>query len=81
MYVTRPIGADSWEEILALQVVCDLIKLLAISCEEDTASPWSVADTDHITLDIGGAVRAAGKRLVVSAVSRRSIGDRCLVET
>ena len=67
--MARPVGADSREEILALQVVGDLIELLAVSCKEDAASSWSIPHTDHITLHIGRTVRAARERLVVSTVS------------
>ena len=35
--MTWSIGSHGREEILALQIVCDLVQLFAVSCEEDAA--------------------------------------------
>jgi hypothetical protein len=70
MNMARSVGTDGWEEILALQVVRNLVQLLPISGEKDTAGSRSVAHADHITLHISRAVRAGSEWLVVPTVAR-----------
>lgn len=63
------VGSDGREEILTLQIVSNLVQLLAISGKENATSSWSVADSDHIALNVGRAIGVRCERLIVPAVT------------
>ena len=67
-------GANRGEEILRFEAVGDVIKLFAVTGEEDSAGAWTVAETDHITLDVFGAVGGRGEGLIVASVAGRCVG-------
>lgn len=76
-----PIGTDRREEVLRLQTVHDIVKLLAISREEDRSRPRTISDTYHITLLEFRAVRSGVKGLVMSPVASGLVRNGRLVES
>lgn len=60
-----PVGSDGREEILRLQAMNHLLKLLAVSCEEDDTCSRSVANANDIASDNLRAIRGSTEWLIV----------------
>ena len=75
------ISSNSRKKILCLQVMRKFVQLLAIASKENSASPRSVADSDHITLNVGRAEGSGSERLVQSSVTSGNICYGCFVVT
>jgi hypothetical protein len=79
VYMAWSVCADSGEEVLGLEAVCDVVKLLAVSSEKEGSGSRSVSDADDISLDVCGTVGRGLEGLVVSAVSVGHVGYRGFV--
>lgn len=57
-----------------------LFELLAVSCEEDDACPWSVSNTNNIAGDNLGTIWSSAEGLVIVTRAVGMISDGILVE-
>ena len=65
---TRAVSPNGREEVLAFQVVRELVQLLAVPGEENGAGARSVPYADDVSLDIRGSIRGGSEGLVPSAM-------------
>ena len=80
VYDARPVRADGGEEVLCLQSMDSILHLLAVSCEENRASPGPVADANNIALHNLRTVGSCCEGLVIAAGAVGQIGNRIFVE-
>lgn len=76
----RTVGADSREEVLRLETVDNLLELLAIAGEEDSARSRSVSDAYNVTLNEGRAIGCCVEGLVVPPRAVGLVRNRVFVE-
>ena len=54
--------------------MCNIVQLLAITCEENGARARPVSNTNNIALNVRRSVRSWSERLVVAAKAVRGVG-------
>jgi hypothetical protein len=69
VYLAWAIRTNCGEEILGLEAMCDVIKLLAVAGKEEGSGARAVSDANNVSLYVCWAVRGRCKGLVVSSVS------------
>jgi hypothetical protein len=63
------IGTDGGKEVLRFQSMSDVIKFLAVTCEEDRPTSRSVSNTDNVTLYVLRAVGSWSERLIEASMT------------
>jgi hypothetical protein len=69
VHLTGSVCADRRKEVLSLQAVRDIVELLAIASEKESAGPWSISNANDVSLDKSRAVCGGVEGLIVSSVS------------
>ena len=73
VYSTRAISTHSRKEILGLQAMSNIIKLLTVTSEEEAAGSWAVANANHIALNEFRTVIGGVEGLVVASLTSRGV--------
>jgi hypothetical protein len=63
------IGTDGGKEVLRFQSMSDVIKFLAVACEEDCPASRSVSNTDNVTLYVLMTVESWSERLIEASMT------------
>jgi hypothetical protein len=67
--LARSLCADCREEVLSLESVCNVVKLLAITCEKDCSCARPVPNSDNVSLNVSWSVSGRCEGLVVTSVA------------
>lgn len=71
--VARPICSHSREEVLCLEAMRDIVELLSVASEKDSAGARPVAYTNDVALFVVRSVVGARERLVVPSLAARCV--------